>query len=103
MTNKEKIEKFIKDNNLNFDGALGSELNSMCVVLAGYSLYLKCSLEDMVEITNEIYPEATGILQGSQWEEFERVFKYAEQYSYGTWWYTYEAKSEYIFEPCENS
>ena len=39
MSYKEKVEKFIKDNGLDFSGD-GSELNSNCVILIGYMLYI---------------------------------------------------------------
>lgn len=100
---KDKIKKFIEDNKLDFSGS-GSDLNGQCVILAGYALYLNLDLKDMLEITDdlEILPAGSRVrlVGGScwSWEEFKRVFEYAEANNYGDWWKHKEAHDMYIFE-----
>ena len=47
-----KIQKFIKDNGLDFSGS-GSDLNGACVILAGYALYENGDKNDFVRIAFE--------------------------------------------------
>lgn len=90
MKEKEKIEKFIKDNGLSFvEGCR----NTDSVVLSGYCLYL--GITDITVILNIINNICKTITHFE--DEFERVFKYAENHNYGNWWKTKEAKKAYKF------
>lgn len=86
-----EIEKFIKENKLDFTDT-GSSLNGNCVVLAGYALHLNINvfgfLLDALTVT-VLSPEAE--------EELERVFDYAYINSYENFWKTEEAKKLYKF------
>lgn len=89
MARLNKIEQFIKDNDLDFSGS-GSDLNGNCVVLAGYALYLEIyNYNDLLDKLNktEIYDDT----------ELERVFNYTYNENYGDWWHTEEAKKKYKF------
>jgi hypothetical protein len=83
-----KIEKFIKENNLDFTGS-GSDLNSNCCVISGYALYLELSF-------NELRGQMEG-MASENWDELRRVFDYAEGANYGEFWTKEEAKSQYVF------
>lgn len=84
-----KIEKFIKDNKLDFTGS-GSDLNGNCVILAGYACYLGLSEEDLLA---SILP--LDILDRGM--ELVRVFNYAYKNNYGEYWKTSDAKKTYAF------
>ena len=77
---KEKLEKFIKDNNLTFE--IG-ERNTNLTVLCGYSLYLTDNNdgdEDLIynSIPTEYHSEELR-------EEFNRVYDFAYYADYGDW------------------
>jgi hypothetical protein len=86
---KEKIEQFIKDNNLDLS-VTGSALNSVCTILSGYALYLKLELVDFSNIIEEIN-------SSFNFAELERVFLYAEANHYEKFWMTAKAKKMYKF------
>ena len=86
-----KIEQFIKDNNLDFSGE-GSSLNSNCVIIAGYACHLDIGY----------YPDLERIFTNTELSseakiELERVFDYAWENDYGDFWETDEAKGMYKF------
>jgi len=83
-----KIQKFIKDNGLDFDG-YGSNLNSTYCSLSGYALHLDLNLEELKE---KLKPE-----QMSEVDELDRVFEFAESHNYGAWWTSDDAKEQYKF------
>jgi len=87
---KEKLIKFIKDNKLNFDTS-GSGLNSVCVIISGYALFIEASLDDITEAVEELFPESVFV------DELSRVFDYAEDNNYGNWWKLPKAKEMYKF------
>jgi hypothetical protein len=84
-----KIQKFIKDNGLDFTGS-GSDLNSNFCILSGYALYLGLTLKELKDEMN------TEILDDAE-QELERVFNFAENHDYGAWWKTYDAGLQYKF------
>jgi len=86
-----KIKQFIEDNNLDFSGS-GSELNSNCVILAGFALYLGLDEETLLDIIIAEIDNTTDALV-----ELRRVFKYADSKSYGTYWESEKAHLEYKF------
>lgn len=82
-----KIEQFIKDNKL--DLVTEGSRNSNYVILSGYALYLGYSIEGLWSDLEDTIIDDDN--------ELERVFKYAEENSYGEWWISKEAKEQYIF------
>lgn len=86
-----KIEKFINDNKLNFTSS-GSDLNANCVILAGYSCYLKLSKEELL-----VHISLLDILTVSVKTELIRVFEHANKNNYGKYWETEQAKETYKF------
>lgn len=92
MERKDKIQKFIVDNKLDFTGT-GSSLNGNCVILAGYADYLE-------------YEDYRGVLEDTGMDtisselenEFMRVFDYAYMNNYRNFWHTPKAKLQYTFE-----
>ncbi len=79
------IEKFIKDNNLDFSET-GSGLNSACTILSGYALYIGAEEAGAIK---KVLPEASH-------KEFDRVFEYANYNNYGDYWTSEEAKKMYV-------
>lgn len=84
-----KIQKFIKDNGLDFSGS-GSDLNGNCVSVSGYALYLGLTYEKLKEEMTEEQLEDSS-------DELERVFNFAEDHNYGAWWTSDDAKEKYKF------
>lgn len=91
MNELNKIEQFIKDNNLDFVGS-GSDLNANCVVLAGYACYLGFS--NIVDIFNSFINYK---ITSEAKDELDRVFEYAVNNNYKSYWTTEEAKKKYKF------
>lgn len=90
MTKRQKIEKFIEDNDLTFEE--GSR-NTHSVPLAGYACYLNILTPGMIlDVLNEV------IVDFDYDKEFGEVFKYAKANNYGNFWTTSAAEKEYIFE-----
>ena len=88
-----ELVNFIIENNLNFNGS-GSELNSMCVVLAGYSIFKgHITTGQLKEAVHEVFPKSVGNFE----RELERVFDYAFDNDYGNFWETEDAKMMYTF------
>ena len=91
-----KIKKFIEDNNLDFTSE-GSGLNSNCVILAGYGLYLGIeSYSELSDILDTIDPDQE-LIPASADTELNRVFDYANKNMYGNWWKNEEAHTIYKF------
>lgn len=94
MDNREKINRFILDNNIVFTGS-DSDLNSNCVIISGFALFCKVAVwDDFKNIIIEVVKE--GISAGAMLE-LERVFKYALLAGYGVWWDSPDAHKMYIF------
>ena len=90
---KQKLVEFIENNSLNFN-TTGSGLNSACVIISGYALYLGAkNTESIKEAIGEVFPKSIGNFE----KELERVFEYAENNSYGSYWKTTEANLIYKF------
>jgi len=88
-----ELVNFIIENNLNFNGS-GSELNGMCVVLAGYSIFKgHTNTEQLKNAVHEVFPKSVGNFE----RELERVFDYAFDNNYGDFWETEDAKMMYTF------
>ena len=90
-SNEEKLEQFIKNNNLTF--AEGSR-NTDAVVISGYALHI--GVKNVSEIENVI--EKSVSTRGWEYsKELQRVFKYAQDNNYGNWWDISSAKLTYKF------
>jgi hypothetical protein len=88
---KEKLIKFIKDNELNFNTS-GSGLNSACVIISGYALHLGVTnATDIETAILDMFPKFSGF------DELERVFNYASDNNYGKFWSLPKAKEMYKF------
>ena len=91
---KEKVEKFIVDNELEFNDS-DSGLNGYCVVLAGFLCYLLVEEEKEHSEGVDII-QSLGLLTEAE-IELERVFDFAWYSNYENFWKTEDAKEEYIF------
>lgn len=90
---KQKLVEFIENNSLNFNTS-GSGLNSACVIISGYALYLRIeSTEVIKEAIGEVFPKSIGNFE----KELDRVFEYAQNNNYGSYWKTTEAGLIYKF------
>ncbi len=98
----EKLTQFITDNKLNFNLGIGSGLNSACVTLCGYALYLGDLEGDMIDETDVINAVDKSFIKipvnrTDYVSEIKRVFDYAEDNLYGEWWKHPSAKKQYKF------
>jgi len=93
-----KIQKFIKDNDLSLEG-YGSDLNSTCCIIAGYALYASGDDNNYIKLLEDIEENGVYALTASVSDELERVYDYAYQNNYFEWWTKEEARKTYIFEP----
>lgn len=84
------VKKFITDNGLDFSGS-GSDLNGNCVILAGFICYVTIGSSGgrRVVFGLDLPSEAE--------EELLRVFDYAYNNDYSTFWDTPEAREKYKF------
>ena len=86
-----ELIKFIKANKLKFQEG---RRNSDSVILSGYALYL--GIEDVEDIKTAI--ESTLKDYDSDYaKELEKVFSYAQDHNYESFWETDESKKLYIF------
>lgn len=86
-----QLIKFIEKNKLDLE-TTDSSLNSVCCILAGYSLYLDLNEEEAIEQL-ETHPHYSESLES----EFLKVYEYAWYNSYGEWWKRKKAKKMYKF------
>jgi len=89
-----KISKFIKENNLDFSGT-GSGLNSSCVIISGFALYL--GIEDS-QIVIDVMNNNDVPLDRDQANEFTRVFDFAYSNDYGHNWRSQYYQNMYKYE-----
>lgn len=91
-----KLVDFIKDNGLTFMGT-DSGLNSDCVLLSGFALYI--GERDIDVLVAAVYAARSNPVKTVVGFEFEleRVFKYAELNDYGLWWNGEDAEIMYVF------
>lgn len=92
-----KIQKFIQDNNLNLEDS-GSGLNSTCCAIAGYALYASNDTHDYSKLLEDIEEDGLYDLTSEVSSELERVYDYAYNNNYYSWWETLEAQNKYVFE-----
>lgn len=91
----EKLVKFIKENNLMFDG-VGSELNSDCVIIGGFADH--CGISASADVRSAVKEAlSTSSLSVTIEKEIDRVFDFAYTYNYGNWWKNRDAKRLYKF------
>lgn len=87
MTKIKQLEKFIKDNKLEFNGGSGGDSNILA--LTGYACHIEATLEDCHKAVNT---KDTTIN-----DEIERVYNYAFIHNYKKFWVTEDAKKQYKF------
>lgn len=98
----EKIKEFIEDNPNHFDlnnlqnaTSVDSSINGMCVILAGYCLYLNGNSSFCNDEAN--YLETVLNFSDASIKEFRRVYDYAYGNEYVHYWLKPEAKATYKF------
>lgn len=91
---KEKIEKFIRENELNFNSS-GSSLNGAYTVVCGFADYVGASKKAV----KEAVLACTGVetLPTESNKELEKIYKFTTTYNYGKWWLKPEANRMYKF------
>lgn len=90
--NQQKLENFIKNNNLTFEEG---QRNTDSVVLSGYALFIgETDWTVLVEAIDEVASETCDC---DYHEELERVFDYAEANNYGNWWKNKKNTKAYKF------
>lgn len=87
---KEKLVKFIKDNNLKFTEG---RRNSDCVIISGYALHLGVNDPNVIEKAIEFALDNTD----DYYEELCRVLDYAQDHNYQEFWKKEEAKKLYKY------
>jgi len=89
---KEKLEKFIRENQLNFN-SYGSSLNGAYTVLCGYADHVGASKKAVKEAVQA----CTGVEQLPQEskKELDKVYKFTTTFNYGKWWTREEASRLY--------
>ena len=87
MTNIEKLKKFITENNLEFNGGSGGDVNILA--LCGYACYIEASEEDCIKAADSDDYD-TNV-------EIRRVYQYADSNHYDKWWNTSIAKAQWKF------
>ena len=93
----EKLQKFIIDNNLSFNGD-DSTLNSECCIISGFALHI--GLDEFYLLEDAIDSLADGnkdFVPYSYEKELRKVFNFALTHNYGAWWSTPYAKEQYKF------
>jgi len=86
---KEKLKKFIEDNELLF---IDGRRNNDCVIVSGFALFI--GITNAKEIEDVIDEIGTGY---DYENELDRVFDYAQFANYGKWWNSEDAKKLYKF------
>lgn len=91
-----KIQEFIKNNNLSLDG-YGSDLNSTCCIIAGYALYENGDNNDFAKLVADITEDNRIELSSGAESELARVYAYAFMNNYEQWWHKPGAHTMYKF------
>ena len=87
MTKIEKLKKFIKENNLEFNNGSGGDVNILA--FCGYACYIEASQEDVIYVANTNDTDID--------DEIKRVFDYASTHGYSKFWLTDKAKKQWKF------
>jgi len=87
MTKVKQLEKFIKENKLEFNSGSGGDVNVLA--LCGYACYIQASEEDCIK--------AADTDDYSTDKEIRRVYQYADTHNYDKWWNTSGAKAQWKF------
>ena len=77
---KDRIENFIKNNNIDLAGT-GSDFNGQACVLCGYALYI--GIDDYSELYSILYDLKTWV---SSSNTLETLFIYSKKKNYAKWW-----------------
>tara|TARA_R110000868_G_scaffold354309_1_gene615582 strand:+ start:663 stop:920 length:258 start_codon:yes stop_codon:yes gene_type:complete len=83
----EKLKMFIENNNLTLNEGSGGDINILAI--AGYSVFIGATIEDLLEAVNSTKEGVNS--------ELDRVFSYAKKNNYAAWWKTAKAKTAYKF------
>jgi hypothetical protein len=95
MNKTEQLQKFIKENKLDFSG-YDSDLNSSCTTICGFADFI--GVGSVATIIKAIMAECDDVYSESDLKrEIKPVFDYAYTYNYGNWWKRAEAKKMYKF------
>jgi hypothetical protein len=92
-----KIQKFIKNNNLSLDGS-SSNLNSTCCIIAGYALYESADTNNFEKLLQDIKEDDLHDLTLEFEIELERVYDFAYRSNYYMWWEQDDNRKKYIVE-----
>lgn len=87
MTKVKQLEKFIKENKLEFNSGSGGDVNILA--LCGYACYIDADMDECVE--------ASKTIDCTVEDEIIRVWVYADNNNYANFWDTQQAKEEYKF------
>ena len=90
----EKVEKFIKDNELEFSGE-SSELNGNCTILGGFICHVVFTDGSVSVVGENIIDELPLSIVAKS--ELQRVYEFAWVSNYENFWETEEAKEQYVF------
>lgn len=82
---KDKLQKFVEDNNLVFYAGSGGDSNILA--LCGYATFINASLQDCIYVAKS---ESCN-------NEIKRVYEYAKKNNYSKFWKTKAAKEQYVF------
>ena len=80
-----ELNKFIKDNNLEFHSGSGGDNNILA--LCGYATFIGASVGECKKVAKN---EDCN-------DEIERIYDYADKHNYKAFWSTEKAKSQYKF------
>lgn len=87
MKKVERLKQFITENNLEFNGGSGGDVNILA--LCGYACYIEASQEDVIYVANTNDTDTD--------DEIKRVFDYASTHGYSKFWETDKARKQYSF------
>jgi hypothetical protein len=89
----EKIEKFIRENELNFNSS-GSSLNGAYTIVCGYADHVGASKKAVKEGVQACIGTA---LSTESKKELDKIYKFTTTFNYGKWWQKPEASRMYKF------
>jgi len=80
---KDKLEKFIIENELNFNSS-GSGLNGAYTILCGFADHVGASKKAVRDAVKAI--TGVEILPANSKKELDKIYKFTTTYNYGNWW-----------------
>ena len=91
---KEKLEKFIRENELNFNTS-GSGLNGSYTIVCGFADHVGASKRAVADAVKACIGVET--LTTESIKELDKTYKFTTTYNYGKWWLKPEASRIYKF------